>query len=93
MSEKIYSNPQERLVKELAEELMAKLERQTQSKYKIRDIRSWYDGIGYSCCSLHPTNDLHEVEAHLQLLMGGDRTVKERKAFICEKALFADTEI
>ena len=34
-----------------------------------------------------------EVEAHLQLLMGGDRTVKERKAFICEKALFADTEI
>ena len=34
MPEKIYSNPQERLVKELAEELMAKLERQTQSKYK-----------------------------------------------------------
>ena len=34
-----------------------------------------------------------EVEAHLQLLMGGDGTVKQRKAFICEKALFADTEI
>ena len=40
MSEKIYSNPQERLVKELAEELTAKLERQTQSKYKTLTIDS-----------------------------------------------------
>ena len=72
MSEKIYSSPQERLVKELAEELTAKLGRQAQSKYKtLENGEGHWLGVENSMSILyhHTKSEYHEFCSLVETLL------------------------